>query len=68
MGLILNSLCYTIVSQSLFAIVVTLLSSLLLNRILLWIRLRKIISKIPGPKGVPILGNTLSFIGSVERK
>lgn len=59
------------ISQSLLAllvIAVILLGLLLFKKLQVWVPLWKVISKLPGPKGVPIIGNGLSLMGDSERK
>lgn len=68
MSWILNFLYGSIISHCLLAIIVTLLSFLLLKQILSWIRVWIMISRLPGPKSVPVFGNGLSLIGDGERK
>lgn len=67
MGVIVNLLIYT-KSNGLLVIAAILLSLLLLIKLFAWFRLYNVLSRIPGPKGVPILGVALIAIGDGECK
>lgn len=58
----------TIVHYGLVAIVITFLGTLFFTRIQLWVRIRLFVSRLPGPKAVPVFGNVLSLLGDRERK
>lgn len=69
MGVIVNLFDFSyIISSSLFVIVVIFLSFLLLIKLPSWFRWYKFLSRIPGPKGVPIFGNALDAVGDGECK
>lgn len=68
MCVVVNILCSSTISHYLYTIVLIVLIIFILPKIWAWFRVYKLLSKIPGPKGLPILGNALLLIGDTECK
>lgn len=58
----------SLISQYLLIIAFIISSFLLLQKLQGWLRVFTLISRIPGPKAVPILGHALLGIGDTECK
>lgn len=70
MGVLVNLLIYfSNIKSNRLLIIAAILSSLFLSiKLLAWFRVFNVLSRIPGPKGIPILGVALIAIGDGECK